>query len=176
MKHFTKHILVLALALAGGFGYAGAEEKTITIRYDSTFEPALPTASGSENTSATAHTVNGLSIKEAGIYKGSSANYLMSFATGTIIWSEDFTNYNAGDVPASGTYATYKIANGGSQTKIYNETNAGGTSPELFISNTKNGKSGSMTATINLRRYYGNMTLVFKPFLSRFQRGQQNLY
>ena len=55
---------------AGGSG-------TIVIKYNSTFTPSLPTASGSVNTTATAHTAEGLSFKEKGIYKGSSHNYLM---------------------------------------------------------------------------------------------------
>ena len=51
------------------------ESGTIVIKYNSTFAPALPTAS--VNTTATAHTAEGLSLKEKGIYKGSSNNYLM---------------------------------------------------------------------------------------------------
>ena len=50
---------------------------TIVIKYNSTFMPSLPTTSGSVNTTATAHTAEGLSFKEKGIYKGSSNNYLM---------------------------------------------------------------------------------------------------
>ena len=66
---------LLMLVLASGVGWA--ETATITIEYGDTFTPALPTASSNVNTTATTHTVNGLSIAEKGIYKGSQNNYLM---------------------------------------------------------------------------------------------------
>ena len=55
-------------------------QSTITVEYNDTFDPALPTASGSVNTNSTAHTdqtANNFAFKEQGIYKGSSNNYLM---------------------------------------------------------------------------------------------------
>lgn len=74
-----------------------------------------------------------------------------------IIWSEDFTNYSSNDVPEGGTY-NYKCTNGGSSTKIYAESLAGGTSPELLISKS----NGSFSATINLGGKTGEMTISFK--------------
>ena len=55
--------------------------QTKTMKYSDTFSPALKTSSGSVNTSATAHTdtTAGVSFKEAGIYKTSSANYIMFY-------------------------------------------------------------------------------------------------
>ena len=52
----------------------------------------------------------------------------------TVLVSEDFSSYSAGDVPSS---SPFSCTDGTSDTKIYEESNAGGTSPELLI-----GKSG----------------------------------
>lgn len=70
-----KRLLTFLTLLTLSIGVSWATKVTIT--YNSTFDPALPTASGSVNSSATAHTVEGLSIKEAGIYKGATATYIM---------------------------------------------------------------------------------------------------
>ena len=67
--------MIVAIMTTALTGTAWANE--VTISYGDTFSPALPTASSSVNSSATAHTVQGLAIKEVGIYKGSSNNYLM---------------------------------------------------------------------------------------------------
>lgn len=61
-----------------------------------------------------------------------------------VIWSEDWSTFNADDKPAQGENATYVY--GGSNTKIYTtEISAGGESPELMIA--KSG--GSLAITIN---------------------------
>ena len=72
-----------------------------------------------------------------------------------IIWSEDFSSYEKDAVPSGGAnnYACV-----GSGTKIYNETLAGGTAPELLIG--KNG--GSFSAEITLNGKSGDMMLSFK--------------
>ena len=75
----------------------------------------------------------------------------------TPIWEEDFSSYSSGDVPSGGSY-NYACTNGDSNTKIYNENNAGGTAPELLVS--KNG--GTFTATIPLNNVEGTLTLTFK--------------
>lgn len=77
------------------------------------------------------------------------------------IWSEDFSSFSAEDVPDAGTYG-YSCTNGGGTTKIYEDNNAGGTSPELLV-----GKSnGTFTATIPLVTstygYSGDLTLSFR--------------
>ena len=53
--------------------------KTITIKYSDSFSPALPTSSSAAKTSAYGHTDStaGITFKEAGIYKASSASYIM---------------------------------------------------------------------------------------------------
>lgn len=53
--------------------------KKVTMKYSDTFSPALPTSSSAANTSATSHTDStaSLTFKEKGIYKASSASYIM---------------------------------------------------------------------------------------------------
>lgn len=77
------------------------------------------------------------------------------------IWSEDFSSYSADDVPAGGKYS-YACTNGGGTTKIYENANTGGVSPELLV-----GKSnGTFTAIIPLLNstygYDGDLTLQYK--------------
>lgn len=61
-----------------------------------------------------------------------------------VIWSEDWSTFNANDKPTQGENATYVF--GGSNTKIYTtQISAGGESPELLIA--KSG--GSLAITIN---------------------------
>ncbi len=64
----------------------------------------------------------------------------------TIPWAEDF----------SGDLSLYKLKDGGSETKTYNDKLAGGTAPELLIS--KNG--GSFSAKVKAEA--GNYLLTFK--------------
>lgn len=78
-----------------------------------------------------------------------------------VIWSEDFSSYEAGGVPSGGTY-NYVCVDGGSVTKIYNEALAGGTAPELLVGKKKDEAIGSFTAKINLGSKSGDMTLSFK--------------
>ena len=60
----------------------------------------------------------------------------------TLPWSEDWSGYAANDVP-SGHSSYYAETDGGTNTKIYAESLAGGTSPELLISKT----NGTFTVT-----------------------------
>ena len=77
----------------------------------------------------------------------------------SVIWSEDFSGFKASAVPTEGENATYKCVNGESQTKIYTENTAGGTSPELLISK----KKGSFSATISdLKGCKNGLILSFK--------------
>ena len=77
----------------------------------------------------------------------------------SVIWSEDFSGFKASTVPTEGENATYKCVNGESQTKIYTENTAGGTSPELLISK----KKGSFSATISdLKGCKNGLILSFK--------------
>jgi hypothetical protein len=78
---------------------------------------------------------------------------------GTTLWAEDFSGYSANDVPSgevssnhtgtdvyNGGSVTYTCVDGGTTTKIWNETNAGGTAPELLVSKKSNSNvSGSFT-------------------------------
>lgn len=83
-----------------------------------------------------------------------------------VIWSEDFSSFADGDVPAGGTYqyvceGTVFNDDGSvkSGTKIYGTANlAGGTAPELLVAKS----NGSFSATIALGGKSGDMTLQFK--------------
>lgn len=69
----------------GGTSGGGTTEttttKTMTLKYSDTFSPALKTSSSSMNTTATSHTDStcGLKFSEKGIYKTSSASYIMFY-------------------------------------------------------------------------------------------------
>lgn len=83
-----------------------------------------------------------------------------------VIWSEDFTGLNAGDVPTaptntSYTGVTYTCVDGGSATKIYEEALAGGTTPELLVGKKGDKVVGSFTAVIPLDNYAGTLTLTY---------------
>ena len=96
---------------------------------------------------------------------------IFAFSMGTmaqdIIWSEDFSNYEANDVPSGGTYNYACTDNGTNFTKVYNENLAGGEKPELLIGK-KNSKAknpdvlGTFAATVNLNGKSGDMNLSFK--------------
>lgn len=67
----------------------------------------------------------------------------MNCSGGEILWSEDFSGYASGEVPSGsvakgfgGANVTYACTDGGSTTKIYEQTTAGGSSPELLVSKT----------------------------------------
>ena len=69
-------------------------------------------------------------------------------------WSEDFSG---------NSLEGYVVVDGGTNTKLYNDSNAGGTAPELLISN----NDGKFEVTIDLDGTYGNMTLTFKANYDR---------
>ena len=77
------------------------------------------------------------------------------------LWSENFGNYSANDVPSGDDYGDgfdYTCNDGESETKIYNEYLAGGTSPELLVS--KSG--GYFEAVIPLKNIKGDLKLTYK--------------
>lgn len=80
-----------------------------------------------------------------------------------VIWSEDFSSYAKDDVPAG-------CVDGASATKIYNESLAGGTAPELLIGRKSDEVAGgSYTVTINLNGKSGEMFLQYKANYDRIQ-------
>ena len=98
-------------------------------------------------------------------YKAGSVTFTVTVTDSTpedpskvTIWSEDFSSFSASDVPTKGTNATYTCTNGGSDTKIYEEARAGGTSPELLVS--KNNGVFSVVIT-DLKGCDGEMSLSF---------------
>ncbi len=92
---------------------------------------------------------------EEGVYKSSSKTYKLIVTDSSILtlWSEDFSSYSNNTIPSGGTYS-YVCVDGGTNTQIWNEMiSAGGTAPELLISNT----NGSFSATISdLKNCQGN--------------------
>lgn len=89
----------------------------------------------------------------------SSGTYVLTVDdSGVTLWSEDFSKFKAGDVPTSGLNAKYTCVNGGSDTKVYNDQLAQGTSPELLVGRT----SGSFSATLKDMQFCtGTLTLTF---------------
>lgn len=79
----------------------------------------------------------------------------IGFAQTTILWQEDFSSYNANDVPNGGTY---NYACEGSGTKVYAQNLAGGDTPELLVSK----QGGSFSATVALNGVSGQLTLTYK--------------
>ena len=86
---------------------------------------------------------------------------------GDVLWEETFAGFSANDVPTSsnasttvfgGGSVTYDCVNGGSNTKIYNETLAGGTAPEILVGKT----SGSFEASGIPAGGITSMTLIFR--------------
>lgn len=79
----------------------------------------------------------------------------IGFAQTTILWQEDFSSYNANDVPNGGTYNYACEVEG---TKVYKENLAGGAAPELLVSK----QGGSFSATVALNGVSGQLTLTYK--------------
>ena len=63
-----------------------------------------------------------------------------------VIWSEDWSGYEANAKPTEGTNATY-VCTG--NTKIYKEAVAGGVSPEIMVAKKSGSVNGSLKITIN---------------------------
>lgn len=78
----------------------------------------------------------------------------IGFAQTTILWQEDFSSYNANDVPNGGTYNYACEVEG---TKVYKEKLAGGDVPELLVKT-----KGSFSATVALNGVSGQLTLTYK--------------
>ena len=98
---------------------------------------------------------------KTGVYKSSSAEYVLNVTNenpnAITLWSEDFSGYSANNVPTGGTYS-YTCDNGGGTTKIYEDTYAGGTSPELLVAKT----NGYFQAVVPLENILGDLKLTFK--------------
>lgn len=78
----------------------------------------------------------------------------IGFAQTTILWQEDFSSYNANDVPNGGAYNYACEVEG---TKVYKENLAGGDAPELLVKS-----KGSFSATVALNGVSGQLTLTYK--------------
>ena len=77
----------------------------------------------------------------------------------TVIWEEDWSSGSADDQPSNISNAKATYAQSSSNTKLYAETLAGGTSPELLVAK---GTTSTFTATVNLGGHSGELTFTFK--------------
>lgn len=91
---------------------------------------------------AVSYATNGTSYEYSPI---AIATYTEQGDAPIVIWSENWSTFKKEDKPTQGENATYVCKDGASATKIYNDTSAGGVSPELLI----NKKGGSLAITIN---------------------------
>ena len=74
-----------------------------------------------------------------------------------VLWEENFSDFKADAIPSEGTYS-YTCENGKTTTKVYSDNLAGGTAPEILVSN----NNGYFQATIPLDNVSGNLTLTYK--------------
>lgn len=88
---------------------------------------------------------------------------VLNCASETVLWSENFSNFSAGE-QSSGI--TYTCVNGGSDTKTYNEELAGGSSPELLVGKTSGSfaasavpTNGAETMALSFRENYDRITV-----------------
>jgi uncharacterized repeat protein (TIGR02543 family) len=157
---------------------AGSLSAAVTYGSSSAVPEASVTWSSSDESVATIHSTTGaVTLVGAGTttitasyagnatYQPSSDTYELTVTNEdpsyVTIWNEDFSTYSANDVPDGGTYG-YFCVDGNSDTKIYENATAGGTSPELLI-NKKGSTNGSFSATIPLNNgYSGTLKLLFK--------------
>lgn len=103
----------------------------------------------SVNTESTVYAVYAKTVENSSMARRNKAEIMT-------LWAEDFSSYSANGIPSgdvddsqTGTTVygdgavTYSVTNGGGATKIYSETLAGGTAPELLIA--KGGGSFSIS-------------------------------
>ena len=152
----------------GGGGSGGGDDippvpttQTKTVKYNDTFSPALKTSSGSINTTATAHTdtTSGLAFKEKGIYKTSSASYIMFYKnTGFIYNTSSLGKISKIAITySSGTSTSGKIGVyfGSSQVSTYkttsNKTIAGKSKTDTFTNSGNYGYFQISTSGANVQ-------------------------
>lgn len=127
-----------------------------TLTYDG--DGAITYSSSAPNVVSVDETTGAVEIVSAGTatviataaktdtYKSATASYNITVELSTaplsLPWTEDWSKYAVNEVPSKKNY-NYSEDNGGGTTKIYNESSAGGTSPELLVA--KN--NGSFTAS-----------------------------
>ncbi len=79
----------------------------------------------------------------------------MGVSAQTTLWSEDFSSFEANDVPSGGTYNYVCV---GTSTKVFNEKLAGGEAPEILVTK----KTGSFSATVPVNGVSGEVNLQYK--------------
>lgn len=134
----------------------------MTVSYESTNTGVAtvdPTTGAVTIVGAGTTTITATSAEDATHSAGSASYNLTVLDANThIYWSEDWTGAATGASPTD-VNAAYTFENGGGTTKIYNETLAGGSAPELLIAKT----SGSLTyGAINVEGQTGTLTFSYK--------------
>lgn len=154
MKQKIHYLFMLLLMIIVGAGGVKAEEKTIVIKYNSEFSPALPTSFSAVNSNITEHKVLGLNVKEKEIYK--TSGYLMFVQNkGYIFNSEDLGTIKSVTVKYSSGCSTSAKAGvyfGSEQQSAYLSTNnktIAGTSKSDTWTNTITGNGFFQLSTSN---------------------------
>ena len=152
-----------------------ASDPTVTVTSDAgnavsstSIADGILTVNLNTNTTSSPKTVT-LTVSATGasdvVLTLTQAGVIPDASNGDTLWAEAFTGFSANDVPSVSNASTTVYGSGSvtyactlSGTKVYNNTNAGGVSPELLIA--KNGGTFSVTGIPT-----GNateMTLAFK--------------
>lgn len=166
MKQKIHYLFMLLLMLLTGVGGVKAEEKTIVIKYNSEFSPALPTSSSAVNSNITEHKVLGLNVKEKEIYK--TSGYLMFVQNkGYIFNSEDLGTIKSVTVKYSSGCSTSAKAGvyfGSEQQSAYLSTNnktIAGTSKSDTWTNTITGNGFFQLSTSNKNCQITQIVIVY---------------
>ena len=106
-QHLLKSMLLLcALVVGSGSVWADKIKKTVTINWNSSFSPALPTTSATVNEDATTHTVGGIEVAEKQIYKSSSSYLMFNQNKGYLYNTENLGNITSVSVTYSSGCST----------------------------------------------------------------------
>ena len=166
MKQKIHYLFMLLLMIIVGAGGVKAEEKTIVIKYNSEFSPALPTSSSAVNSNITEHKVLGLNVKEKEIYK--TSGYLMFVQNkGYIFNSEDLGTIKSVTVKYSSGCSTSAKAGvyfGSEQQSAYLSTNnktIAGTSNSDTWTNTITGNGFFQLSTSNKNCQITQIVIVY---------------
>ena len=154
----------------GGEEPETGSQQTITIKYNSTFTPTLPTASGSVNTTSTAHTVEGISVKEQGIYKGASSSYLMFAQNKGFLYNTESlgtinsikVTYSSGVSTTAKTGVYFGSTEQSTYTKTSNKTIAGQSKSDTWT-NTTSGNGYFQLSTSNKNTQITEIAITYTP-------------
>ncbi|MBO6280458.1 MAG: endonuclease [Bacilli bacterium] len=160
------------------------DQKTVTINYGDTFDPALPTASGSVNTTPTLHadTTASISFKEQYIYKGNSSSYLMFHKDSGNAYLYNTENlgtidsvkvtYSSGVSVSAMVGVYFGSTEQSTYTSASNKTIAGQSQSDTWT-NTTEGNGFFQISTSNKNCQITNIEITYHPCLSSIQLSNQ---